>query len=148
MRLLLIPVLAVAVLAAAPAGAQDPPPPTNARVLDDFGTSGKRVVVKLRVTGAVVGTSARATCAGGKAKGCPPALRGRAKTITAKRAGLMSLEPALRGNRLAKGAVVIVTLRDPGALFRRTTVTVESSSRASVVTRCEQPGGGVLPCGP
>lgn len=143
----------VAAGAAAPAqaaGGNCPPrrcfPPTGARVDDSYDSISKRVVLKFTVVNAVRGTSARVSCAGGRAKGCPPQLRGRAKVITARRAGSFSLGPALSGARLAKGAVVTVILRNPGALYYRATYTITGPTSISIKGVCQQPSGPPIGC--
>jgi hypothetical protein len=60
------------------------------------------------------------SCTGGKAKGCPPRLRGAtAVRLVAKRSGSLSLARVLKGNRLRNGAKLRITLTAPGERYRR-----------------------------
>lgn len=135
-----------AIAPAIPAVGQVTKPPTNARIDDNYTTSGNRVVLKLKAINVVVGTVAQVKCSGGKAKGCPKPLRGKTRTITATKAGSLSLRSALADNKLAKGAVVTITLRDPGALYYRIVFKVTSSTGLSISGTCEQPAGPAVSC--
>lgn len=121
-------------------------PPTNARIDDNYSTSGYRVVLKLKGINVVVGTVALVKCKGGKKKGCPEPVRGKTKRIKAKHKGSLSLRAALKGNKLAVGAVVTITLRDPGALFYKRTFTVGKSFSVASQGYCEQPTGAPVGC--
>jgi hypothetical protein len=127
--------LAVTLIPPALAFAQgDPRPATNATV-NEFGVSshgveGKSscwngrayrcIILKGSVRVRASGTTVEITCQGGKARGCPSQLRGgKSKTVTAVKSGWVSVNPALSGNRLRKGAKVNFKFTDPGARYYR-----------------------------
>jgi hypothetical protein len=98
---------------ASPAPAGTTPALTRARLVRRFRVRDNHTRVRrLAVVGATPGTRIVLRCRG---RGCPRALRRRARRIVVTQSGTVNLRPFLRRARLRPGAVLEVRIVEPGA---------------------------------